>query len=95
MDEGFRMTHVKPVFVEYMPAPKDMVLGLLYVSLRFRMVNHICPCGCGYEVPLPLEQKTGWLYACNELKEVTLAPSILNPWCKAHYYIRNNKIVWV
>lgn len=80
-------------FVEYMPENKEW--GVLYVSLRFRLAICLCPDGCGFEAVMPFNKPNGWNYEEHD-GLVTLSPSVAND-CpnKAHFFIRENKIVWV
>ena len=81
-------------FVETMPENKEW--AVLYICLRFELAICLCPDGCGEEAVMPLKPKPwGWDYEEHDGK-VTLSPSIAND-ChyKAHFYIRENKIIWV
>lgn len=90
-----RLTEFKRVeFVETMPAHKEF--GVLYVSMKFSLAICMCPCGCGTEAVMPLKPKSwGWDYEEHDGK-VTLSPSVATN-CRnmAHFFIRENKIVWV
>lgn len=87
----------KVVFCDNIPDKIDY--GVLYVSEKFETCNHLCPCGCGNEVPIPISVKDHcdieWYYK-RVGDVVTLNPSLLNKHCpnKAHYFVRANKIVW-
>lgn len=65
----------------------------LYVALEHKTAVHLCPCGCGKEVVTPLKDG-GWEFDWGEMG-ATLRPSILNTWCKSHYYITNDVIEWL
>ena len=90
-------------YVDYMPETKEE--GILYVSKKFGLAIHLCPCGCGEQVVTPIKgdwpgSKTRpdcWGFTEHEDGTVTLSPSIGNFQfgCKSHYFIRRNKIVWV
>jgi hypothetical protein len=78
--------------VHYMP--KDLKLGVLYVSQEFGIAAHLCPCGCGSKINTPLGP-TEWTLE-ETRKGPTLRPSIGN-WqrpCQSHYWITEGKIVW-
>lgn len=80
-------------FVEYVPAV--LAEGVLYVSLRFATVVHLCPCGCGNKVVTPLSPADWQLLFDGEA--VSLTPSIGN-WslpCQSHYWIRLDRVRWV
>lgn len=83
---------LKHRFVEFMP--DELEQGVIYISLEYGSVIHLCACGCGEEVNTPLSP-TGWKLTYNG-KVVTLHPSIGN-WsydCRSHYWIQNGEIVW-
>ncbi len=81
-----------PKFVEFMP-DNTFEDGILYVSMRFEVAIHLCPCGCGEKTVTPLGAN-GWTLTFDET--VTLSPSIgsFQIPCKSHYWIRANQIVW-
>lgn len=76
--------------------PRDLMDGILYVSVECGVAMHKCPCGCGSEVSTPLDAEAGWVLTCDG-DGVTLNPSIGNYSyeCRSHYFIRNNRVVWV
>lgn len=96
-----RLTEITPRFVEFIPAQIEH--GILYVSFRFCCAIHLCACGCGKKTVTPIKtsevnSQHFWRYTEND-KKVTLDPSIGNfsgesPY-HAHYFIRDNKIIWV
>lgn len=62
-------------------------------------VAFLCPCGCEgfhilpvYPKGTPIPEFCVWEYTRTEDK-ITLSPSLLNG-CKAHFFIRENKIIW-
>ena len=75
--------------------PEDLQPGLLYVCFDCNVVAHLCACGCGEKVVLPIDpQFWSVLY---DGETVTLSPSIGNyqyP-CKSHYWIQENRVIWV
>lgn len=84
--------NIRLMEVEFVP--KILEAGILYVSERFNVAVHLCPCGCASKVVTPLGPCEWSLYKENE--EPTLEPSIGN-WqipCKSHYWITNGKIEW-
>lgn len=88
-----RIDKLRPVYVEQIPDLLDP--GLLYISMRFAICAHSCACGCGKKVFTPLGVKDWHLFYDGE--SITLSPSIGNysfP-CQSHYFIRENRIVWV
>ena len=85
---------LEPRFSKYIPEKKDLEQGVLYISLEYHAVIHLCPCGCGWEVSTPITE-TGWQFE-NEDGLVSLSPSIGNfqyP-CKSHYFIKKNEVIW-
>jgi hypothetical protein len=80
-------------FVGYMP--DEFRQGILYVSMRGKIVIHLCACGCGEKVVTPISPNDWKLTFDGET--ISLCPSIGN-WdfpCKSHYWIRNNRSVFV
>ena len=80
-------------FVDFVPEKLDK--HTLYVCINYNTINHICPCGCGEEIVSPLSPD-GWILHYNG-RNITISPSVGN-WsykCQSHYWIRNNKIIWV
>ena len=87
-----KLAAVESEFVEFIPA--DLTQGKLYVSMLYATTVHLCACGCGNKVVLPLSPAEWQLYFDGE--SVSLAPSVGN-WeypCRSHYWIRANKIRW-
>ena len=81
-----------PAFVEFIP--NTLEPGVIYVSIRFRTVSHLCASGCGEEITTHLGRHD-WTLEYDG--SVSLRPSIGNfdlP-CRSHYFIRHNKVVWV
>lgn len=79
-----------PVFVETIPEAKSMEKDHVYISESYLCAVHLCLCGCGREVVLPLN-KGQWLLTKSE-KGVSFSPSVGNYSfdCKSHYIITNN-----
>ncbi|MGZ4755367.1 MAG: DUF6527 family protein [Acidimicrobiia bacterium] len=79
-------------FVETIPDRLDA--GVLYVSMEFRTTMHLCACGCGNPVVLPL-RPAAWSLSYNG-ESISMCPSVGN-WsfpCQAHYWIRDGNVVW-
>jgi hypothetical protein len=84
--------HLEPLFVE--TVPEDLDEGVLYVSMEFRTTIHLCACGCGQQVTLPL-RRSAWSLTYNG-EAITMRPSVGN-WsfpCQSHYWIRDGHINW-
>ncbi|HAQ76199.1 MAG TPA: hypothetical protein DCR96_06880 [Hyphomonas sp.] len=74
--------------------PGKLSAGILYISLEFDTMAHLCCCGCGHEIVTPLSP-TDWRFTYNGAA-ITVHPSIGN-WshqCRSHYIIRNGRVVW-
>ena len=57
-----------------------------------------CPCGCGQPVELPLirEARPRWSLQVDSDGHPTLSPSVWrSEGCRAHYFVRGGKVVWV
>jgi hypothetical protein len=74
--------------------PDELEAGVLYVSIEFRTTVHLCSCGCGNVVTLPLRPAAWRLTYDGET--ISISPSVGN-WsfpCRSHYWIRNSRIQW-
>jgi len=74
--------------------PENLDEGILYVSMRFGMVIHLCACGCGNQTVTPLGPTDYKLIYDGET--ITFHPSVGN-WnfpCRSHYWVRRAKVVW-
>ncbi|RIH63512.1 hypothetical protein D1164_19345 [Mariniphaga sediminis] len=86
------MNSIKLLKVKYLP--NKLETGILYVSKKYGIAGHLCPCGCGNKIITPLDS-TEWQLTIKKDKP-SLYPSIGN-WqlpCKSHYWIRNGEIKW-
>lgn len=75
-------------------APDPLEPGVLYVSIKYSAALHLCCCGCGQEVVLPLNP-TGWRVTYDGAT-VSLSPSVGN-WslpCRSHYWIERDRVRW-
>lgn len=78
-------------FVETIP--EVLVLGVLYVSMEFGTVTHLCCCGCGEEVVTPLTP-TDWKLTYDG-EAISIWPSVGN-WnlpCRSHYVIKAGRVL--
>ncbi len=93
---GMRIETLRPLYCEEVPAHKEE--GTLYISKKYEVAIHLCPCGCGNQAVTPLDEPKGWKlteeHPTPNTVAVTLSPSLLNYGCGAHYFIRANKVVW-
>lgn len=81
-----------PAFVD--EVPDELLDGVLYVSIEHASMIHLCACGCGSEVVLPLTPED-WRLTCDG-ENVSVSPSVGN-WslpCRSHYFIRAGEVVW-
>lgn len=87
-----RQDHLEHEFVESVPEPLEH--GVLYISIDYDTMVHLCACGCGHQVVLPLHP-TGWRLNYDG-ESVSISPSVGN-WsfaCRSHYWIDHNRIRW-
>jgi hypothetical protein len=87
-----RQTTFTPEFVEYIP--RQLGEGVLYVSIPYCTAVHKCACGCGNKVVTPVSPADWQILFDGET--LSLFPSVGN-WgfpCRAHYWIRSNRVVW-
>lgn len=75
--------------------PEELTYGCLYVCFDCNVTVHLCACGCGEKVVLPIDPDFWSVRYDGE--NISLTPSVGNfqfP-CKSHYWIRDNAIIWV
>src|ERR1700735_3086710 len=87
-----RITTLEHEFVDELP--DELTKGVLYISLPFATVAHLCCCGCGNKVYTPLRPNRWRLTYDGET--ISLAPSVGN-WnfpCKSHYVITCGEVRW-
>ena len=90
-----RLTSMTPRFVEYIPADgKDLLPGIMYISMEHGMVVNRCPCGCGQLSEFMLDPIRHRMEYDGEA--VSFEPSIGNSnlRCRSHYWIRENQVQW-
>jgi hypothetical protein len=78
--------------VQYVP--KELAPGILYVSEKYRVAAHLCACGCGNKVSVPLGP-TEWTVEETNGKP-SMKPSI-GSWqlpCQSHYWILGGEVRW-
>jgi hypothetical protein len=83
---------IRHEFVEFIPA--ELEEGVLYVSIPYATTTHLCACGCGNKVVLPLHP-THWKLTFDG-ETVSMSPSVGN-WsfdCDSHYWIERDHIRW-
>ena len=87
-----RLSTIRPEFVEFVP--KELEVGVLYVSVQYGTSVHKCACGCGSKTTLPLSPAK-WRCLWDG-ERISLWPSVGN-WsfpCQSHYWIEQNRIEW-
>lgn len=87
-----RVTSWQMSWVDDMPSV--MKSGTVYISIKHRLTEHLCACGCKAEVSLPLGPAEWKLEYDGET--VSLWPSVGN-WrlsCNSHYLIEKGRTVW-
>lgn len=87
-----RLMRIRPEFVTF--APQELEPGVVYVSMEYATVLHLCCCGCGNQVVTPLAPARWHLTFDGE--SISLKPSIGN-WsfpCQSHYWISRNQVRW-
>jgi hypothetical protein len=75
-------------------APPNLEPGILYISVKYKNMIHLCCCGCGHKVVTPISP-TGWQLTFDG-KAVSVYPSIGN-WqlaCQSHYVISSGRVQW-
>jgi hypothetical protein len=87
-----RLTSVEHRFVDLVP--RDLDPAVVYVSFEYTTVAHLCCCGCGKRVVLPLSPAQ-WEIAFDG-ETISVWPSVGN-WdldCRSHYVIDRNRVQW-
>ena len=76
--------------------PNILLKETFYITKKYSGISYLCPCNCGVETWIPTgSQKYDWELDIKESK-VFISPSVLHKTpCKSHYYIKENKIVWI
>ncbi|MDO7215989.1 DUF6527 family protein [Acinetobacter nosocomialis] len=72
--------------------PRELEVGVLYISMEYATAVHSCCCGCGEQVVTPFSP-TDWKMIYDG-ESVSLTPSVGN-WnltCRSHYIIKHNII---
>jgi hypothetical protein len=87
-----KISKLEPQFVSAIP--QTLESGILYASMDYATVAHLCCCGCGREVITPLTP-TDWKLTYDG-QNISMYPSIGN-WsfpCRSHYWISNGEVQW-
>lgn len=75
--------------------PEQLEYGILYVCFECNVVVHLCACGCGEKVVLPLSPSCWSLEYDGESVSMGLSIGNYQMPCRSHYWIRHNKVLWV
>jgi hypothetical protein len=69
--------------------------GKFYYSEEFRTSLHLCACGCGERVVLPIKS-AGWTMTTGR-NGFSIFPSVGNRefQCRSHYLIREGRVDWL
>ncbi|TWU58942.1 hypothetical protein Poly51_17230 [Rubripirellula tenax] len=81
---------LKHEFVTHFPDQPES--GVLYISIEYKSVSHLCCCGCGEEVVTPLSP-ADWQITYDG-RSISLSPSI-GSWtlrCRSHYVITRGRV---
>ena len=87
-----RVDRLNHAFVETVPDHLDE--GTLYIALGHATMLHLCACGCGSEVVLPLSP-TDWRMMFDG-ETVSVSPSV-GSWslaCRSHYVVDHGRVRW-
>jgi hypothetical protein len=87
-----RIPFLRPDFVDIIPS--ELEPGVLYVSIKYSVTMHLCACGCGERVALPLHP--GQWKITYDGDAISLNPSVGNVGtvCNSHYWVRAGRIDW-
>lgn len=86
------MARLAPRFVD--TVPETLSAGVLYVAVEHGVMMHLCACGCGSEVSLPLSP-IDWRLTFDG-DSISVSPSVGN-WslpCRSHYVIDRSHVRW-
>jgi hypothetical protein len=86
------VNRIEPQFVEFLPDVLED--GVVYISMEYGAVVHLCCCGCGEKVSTPLSPAQWSLTYDGE--NITLSPSVGSGTlpCNSHYNITRNEVRW-
>jgi hypothetical protein len=90
-----KITEISHVFVD--SAPPVLEPAVLYVSVKYRAIVHLCLCGCNEKVFLNLDaDPDSWSFTFDG-RTISVHDSVGNfgiP-CRSHYIVRNNRVIWL
>lgn len=92
------MTRIDRIAVNFVESiPVELEHGVLYVSIDYRTMSHLCACGCGRRVATPIRPSPhGWTMAYDGAT-VSVSPSVglLKLPCRSHYFIDRGRVHWL
>ncbi len=90
------VNEIKYEFVD--SAPATLEPGMMYISIKYRAIVHLCLCGCGEKVLLKLDpnRANGWAFTFDG-RSISIHDSVGNVGipCKSHYIVRRNHVQWL
>jgi hypothetical protein len=87
-----RLQRIQHQFVEFVP--ENLKPGELYVSLEYNTANHLCACGCGFEVVTILGPADSSITYNGRGVSISTSIGNSNFPCKSHYWIKGNRVLW-
>lgn len=74
--------------------PDALEEGVLYVSIKYKSVSHLCMCGCGEKVVSRLAPER--FRFTFDGSQVSMYPSIGNSTfaCRSHYWLEEGEVYW-
>jgi hypothetical protein len=87
-----KLLTIRHEFVDFVP--DQLEPGILYISVQYKTMAHLCCCGCRKKIVTPISP-TGWELTFNG-RAVSISPSVGN-WnleCKSHYVISRGRVQW-
>ena len=88
-----RTTEISYSFVDSAPALLEP--GRIYISIKYRVIVHLCLCGCGEKILLNLDPD-GWSFTFDG-RSISIHDSVGNVGipCRSHYVVRRNHVIWL
>lgn len=93
-----KRVEVKKVeYSEFLPNIQDLEQDVIYVSEKYGGTSHLCFCGCGNLIYIPINKGTAtWQFTKHDNGKVSFTPSLLHRLeCKSHYIITKNIVNFV
>lgn len=91
-----RVNQVRYVFVDSTPATLEP--EMLYISIKYQAIVHLCLCGCGEKILLKLDPdpSKGWSFTFDG-RSISIQDSVGNVGipCRSHYIVRKNRVQWL